>query len=160
MITRCREQKIEYVPFRHTNGDIRKQLLARASYVLIKHFTKWTESQNAREQIIFKFYPKLKSVYDLALELTYIYNEQYDQEIARAKLALWYNKIEKLGYGYFTIVTNTMQNHYETILNYFVNRETNAFTESFNVKIKTFRAQFRGIRDIPFFIFRLCRLDV
>ena len=27
-----------------------------------------------------------------------------------------------------------MQNYYETILNYFVNRETNAFAESFNAK--------------------------
>ena len=48
-----------------------------------------------------------------------------------------------------------MQNYHETILNYFVNRETNAFAESFNAKIKAFRAQFRGVRDIPFFIFRL-----
>lgn len=51
-----------------------------------------------------------------------------------------------------------MQNYYETILNYFVNRETNAFAESFNAKIKAFRAQFRGVGDIPFFIFRLCKL--
>ena len=27
---------------------------------------------------------------------------------------------------------------------YFVNRETNAFAESFNAKIKAFRAQFRA----------------
>ena len=40
----------------------------------------------------------------------------------------------------------------------FVNRETNAFAESFNAKIKAFRAQFRGVGDIPFFIFRLCKL--
>ena len=32
---------------------------------------------------------------------------------------------------------------------------TNAFAESFNVKIKAFR----GVRDIPFFIFRLCKLS-
>ena len=81
-----------------------------------------------------------------------------DKDVARGKLALWYNKIEKLGYGCFRTVTNTMQNYYETILNYFVNRQTNAFAESFNAKIKAFRAQFRGVRDIPFFIFRLCKL--
>ena len=40
----------------------------------------------------------------------------------------------------------------------FVNRETNAFAESFNAKIKAFRTQFRGVGDIPFFIFRLCKL--
>jgi len=122
-IQRCKEQNIEYVPFRYTNGDTRKQLLARAKHVLVKHFSKWTESQRIRAEIIFDHYPELKSVYDLAIELTNIYN-----------------------------------NYYETILNYFVNRETNAFAESFNAKIKAFRAQFRGVGDIPFFMFRLCKL--
>lgn len=42
-IQRCREQNIEYVPFRYDNGDTRKQLLARAKHVLVKHFSKWTE---------------------------------------------------------------------------------------------------------------------
>lgn len=157
-IQRCREQNIEYVPFRHTNGDTRKQLLARAKHVLIKHFSKWTQSQRIRTEIIFEYYPELKSVYDLAIELTHVYNKHYDKDRAPAKLALCYNKIEKLGYGCFSTVTNTMQNYYDTILNYFVNRETNAFAESFNAKIKAFRAQFRGVRDIPFFIFRLCKL--
>lgn len=68
-----------------------------------------------------------------------LYNRHYDKDVARGKLALWYNKIEKLGYGCFRTVTNPMQNYYETILNYFVNRETNAFAESFNAKIKAFR---------------------
>ncbi len=35
-IQRCKEQNIEYVPFRYTNGDTRKQLLARAKHVLVK----------------------------------------------------------------------------------------------------------------------------
>lgn len=157
-IQRCRQQNVEYVPFRYANGDTRKQLLARAKYILTRNLSKWTESQRIRAEIIFEYYPELKSVYDLAMELTTIYNKHYNKDIARAKLALWYNKIEKLGYGCFRTVTNTMQNNYETILNYFINRETNAFAESFNAKIKAFRAQFRGVRDIPFFIYRLCKL--
>lgn len=157
-IQRCRQQNVEYVPFRYANGDTRKQLLARAKYILTRNLSKWTESQRIRAEIIFEYYPELKSVYDLAMELTTIYNKHYNKDIARAKLALWYNKIEKLGYGCFRTVTNTMQNNYETILNYFINRQTNAFAESFNAKIKAFRAQFRGVRDIPFFIYRLCKL--
>lgn len=30
--------------------------------------------------------------------------------------------------------------------------------EYFNAKVKAFRAQFRGVRDIPFFIFRLAKI--
>lgn len=157
-IDRCKKEGIEYVPFRYSNGDTRKQLLARAKYVLTKNYTKWTESQAQRAKILFEIHPELKEVYDLSMELTGIYNYHYEKDVARAKLALWYNKIEKLGYGCFRSVMNTIQNHYETILNFFVNRETNAFAESFNAKVKAFRNQFRGVRDIPFFIFRLCKL--
>ncbi|MBR1557551.1 MAG: transposase, partial [Prevotella sp.] len=35
---------------------------------------------------------------------------------------------------------------------------TNAGAESFNAKVKAFRAQFRGVADIPFFLFRLMKL--
>ena len=44
--------------------------------------------------------------------------------------------------------------HYLTILNY-INRSTNASTESFNAKIKAFRSQFRGVNDINLFLFRI-----
>ncbi|MEG1499408.1 MAG: transposase [Bacteroidales bacterium] len=44
------------------------------------------------------------------------------------------------------------------MLNYFVNRSTNAAAESFNAKVKAFRIQFRGVRDIPFFVFRLAEI--
>ena len=39
-----------------------------------------------------------------------------------------------------------------------VNRATNAFAESFNAKIKAFRAALRGVTDIKFFLFRLTKL--
>ncbi len=47
---------------------------------------------------------------------------------------------------------------YQNILNYFDNRSTNASAESFNAKIKVFRAQFRGARNIDFFLFRLANI--
>ena len=51
-----------------------------------------------------------------------------------------------------------MQNNYEIIANYFDNRSTNASVESFNAKIKAFRSQFRGVREIPYFIFRISKI--
>ena len=48
--------------------------------------------------------------------------------------------------------------HYDEILNYFVNRSTNAFAESFAAKIKAFRAQLRGVTDLKFFLYRLTKL--
>ena len=45
-----------------------------------------------------------------------------------------------------------------SILNYFDNRSTNASAESFNAKIKAFRSQFRGVRKVDFFLFRLSNI--
>ncbi|WP_317131375.1 transposase [Mucilaginibacter ginsenosidivorax] len=44
------------------------------------------------------------------------------------------------------------------MLNFFDNRSTNASAESFNAKIKAFRATSRGVRDTTFFLFRLAKL--
>ena len=147
-----------YKPFRYSNGDTRKQLLARAKFILTKHKSKWTESQRLRAKIIFENYPELKKAYDLAMELTDIYNARSIKDAARLKLAKWFNEVEKLGVDNFYTVIDTFKNHYDTILNFFVNRATNANAESFNAKVKAFRAQFRGVTDIPFFLYRLMKL--
>ena len=157
-IERCRKQHNQYVPFRYANGDTRKQLLARAKYILTKHSSKWTPSQRWRADIIFEFYPELKMAYDLALELTDIFNMRTQISVARLALARWYDKVDKMCSSPFRTVTETFRNHYDTILNYFINRSTNAGAESFNAKVKAFRSQFRGVADIPFFLFRLSKL--
>ena len=48
--------------------------------------------------------------------------------------------------------------NYIDIQNFFDNRSTNASDESFNAKIKNFRAQLRGISDIKYFLFRLQKI--
>ena len=48
--------------------------------------------------------------------------------------------------------------HYDEPLNFFANRAANAFAESFNAKIKAFRASLRGVTDIKFLLFRHTRL--
>lgn len=45
------------------------------------------------------------------------------------------------------------------ILNYFINRATNAYAESLNAKIKLFRAQLHGGVDVMFFLFRLTNIN-
>jgi transposase len=94
------------------------------------------------------------------MELTNIYNPQITPNIALTKLADWYEKVEKLNLNYVKSVIETMQNNSMTIANYFQRRATKASAESFNAKVKAFRAQFRGLRNIPFFIYRLTKIQV
>lgn len=105
------------MPFRYANGDTRKQLLARAKYILTKHASKWTKSQQWRADIIFEFYPELKKAYDLAMELTDIFNKKVDKDVARLNLSRWYDKVDRMDGGQFQTVTDTFRNHYDTILN-------------------------------------------
>jgi transposase len=148
----------KYIPCVFENGDTRKQLLARSRYIILKHKSKWTDSQKRRAKILFEQYPDIEEAYQMSLELTDIYNQKISKGVALTKLARWYDKVEKLNLKFFKTVIETMKNNYATIVNFFINRVTNASAESFNAKIKAFRSQFRGVKDIPFFIYRLTKL--
>lgn len=154
----ARKRGIDYEPEVFENGDTIKQLLARSRYLLFKSPDKWTKSQKIRAEILFKQFEDIKHVYYYSLQLGKIFSATYDKDVARAKLALWYNKIEEYGYDTFSTVANSIENHYERILNFFVNRSTNAAAEAFNAKIKAFRASFRGVVDRKFFLFRLAKV--
>jgi len=140
------------------NGDSPKQLLARSRYLLFKCSSKWTDSQTERAQILFERYPLLKQAYDLAMKLNFIFDKTTDKGIAFTRLARWYDEVEKLALESFQVVSRSIQAHYLTILNFFDNRSTNAAAESFNAKIKAFRAASRGVTDVKFFLFRLSKI--
>ena len=140
------------------NGDTRKQLLARSRYLLFKSAEKWTKSQKIRAKILFSHYPDIEAAYSLTHRLRMIYAKSKTKRSALPKLALWYNDVEKAGYESFKTIAETIQANYEQILNFFNNRSTNASAESFNAKIKSFRAQLRGVSDIKYFLFRLTKI--
>jgi len=60
--------------------------------------------------------------------------------------------------GLIMFAADTIVKHKTTILNYFINRSTNASAESFNAKLKGFRSLVRGVRDKKFFLFRIAKL--
>lgn len=154
----AREQKIAFVPDILENGDTIKQLLARSRHLLFKNETRWTPCQNHRAEILFRLYPDLKHAYQLSRNLSNIFSHNKERGVAYKKLALWYNEVEKAGFKAFNSVARTIQSNYEYILNYFNNRSTNASAESFNAKIKALRNQFRGVRNVEFFLFRLSKI--
>ena len=148
----------EYHPFIFPNGDTKKQLLARSRYLLFKSPDKWSKSQKERAAILFAQYPDLKEAYSLSHSLRMIFSKRLKKDEARLMLARWYDKVDNSGFTSFNTIAGTIYEHYDEILNYFVNRSTNAFAESFNAKIKAFRAQLRGVADLKFFLYRLTKL--
>lgn len=154
----AREMGKSHVPDRLENGDTHKQLLARSRYLLFKNKSNWSPSQIWRAELLFKYYPRLSKAYELAQKLGHIYHTVKDKGVAYLKLAKWYDQVEKAGFKSFNTVSKSIQNHYQTILNFFERRSTNAAAESFNAKIKAFRSQFRGVKNISFFLYRLSKI--
>ena len=140
------------------NGDTIKQLLARSRYLLYKNKSKWTADQIERADILFELYPDIEKAYQLAQDLRNIFEKTTDKIIGLSRLARWHEKVNQSGFKSFNTISRTIINHYQIILNYFDNRSTNASAESFNAKIKAFKAQFRGVRNIEFFLFRLTNI--
>lgn len=92
------------------------------------------------------------------MELSHIFDKTTDKAFSLAKLARWYEKVRQFAFKAFNTIARSIQNHYPTILNYFDNRSTNASAESFNAKVKAFRSQFRGVKCVKFFLYRLTQL--
>lgn len=148
----------DYVPFRYPNGDTRRELLIRSRYLLFKSADNWTDRQKQRAAILFEEYPDIKKAYGLCHSLRMIFSKNTIKDAARLSMARWYNKVEEAGLHSFNVIAATFYEHYDEILNFYNNRSSNAMAESFNAKIKLFRANLRGVADRKFFLFRIANL--
>ncbi|WP_255434213.1 transposase [Carboxylicivirga sp. M1479] len=154
----AKQQGIDYVSEVLSNGDTLCQLLARSRHLLFKPEERWTDSQWQRAQVLFELYPDIENAYRLSYQLYKIYNRHLTPDVARTRLAHWFYEKEQSGFSAFTTIRRTFETHHDTIINYFNSRSTNATAESFNAKIKEFHRQFRGVSDVKFFLYRLCKI--
>jgi transposase len=156
-IQEAKKQGKKYVPEVLENGDSPKQLLARSRYILAKKPSDWTLNQKKRAGVLFGQYPALEKAYHHIIEFRNIF-ENKTRAQAQVKLDYWIKKTMEQEIKEFYTVAHSVQYHLETILNFFNNRNTNANAESFNAKIKLFRANLRGVSDTKFFLFRMHKL--
>jgi transposase len=156
-IQEAKNKGVKYITIALKNGDTPKQLLARCRYILVKKQSNWTENQIVRAEILFEQYPVLKQAYNHTMAFRNIY-ENKRLDTAKEQFESWINKSLNQNIKEFNTVANSLQYNLDNILNFFKNRNTNANAESFNSKIKLFRANLRGVTDTPFFLFRLQNL--
>lgn len=150
------KRNTRFVPERLENGETLVEALTRCRKQLYVSREKWSESQKKRARILFRLYPKLEEAYNLINGLRVIFrNKKLNKNTARDKFLEWYNDVTACTVREVKSVRDTIQFYEDEILNYFNRWQTNASAESLNAKIKCFRAQLRGVRDIPFFMYRL-----
>lgn len=156
-VAKARKRGGNYWPPRYKNGDTAKELLARARYLLYKPSSRWSKSQRVRAEILFREFPKLKDAYQLTMHFRGIYEHATNRADAIRRLRRWYLSVEKRLeiFPNFETPMQTIKTYEDTIVNYFKARETNASAESFNAKVKNFRALQRGVSDVTFFLYRL-----
>jgi transposase len=151
LVKEAKKERKEFWPRRYSNGDTKKQLLARGRYLLFKPSTRWTPSQRERAEILFEKFPELKKGYDLTMMFRAIFETAKTQEKAKERMENWFQKVSESHFAHLISAANTVQQNLGKVLNYFPNGSTNASAESFNAKLKGFRALVRGVRDINFF---------
>jgi len=156
-IKKAKAKGEKYSPDMLSNGDTLKELLVRCKYLLYKYEDEWTVNQSKRAEILFEKYPLLRTGYKLTLLFRNIYKNKLKSNAIR-QFKEWKEKVIEAKIEEFSSVVNSIEYHFENILNFFDNRSTNANAESFNSKIKGFRANLRGVTDVCFFLFRLEKL--
>jgi transposase len=149
----------KYVPTELSNGDTKVELLTRCRGLLSKSGDKWSDCQSTRAELLFEIYPKIKEGYRLISSLRSIFkNKNLTREAAGIKLKEWYAKVAACTIREIKAARDAVKSKEEEILNFFINRSTNAAAESLNAKMKGFRAQLHGVADLPFFLFRLGKI--
>ena len=157
-VKKAKKKGVKYYSPTFENGDTRKQLLARSRYLLFKPKKKWTALQIDRAGVLFKEYPDIKHAYNLSMMFRNIYETSSSRQAANTSFDNWCKKVNQYDFPSFATAAQSIKSHKETILNFFVHRTTNALAESFNSKVKAFRNIFRGVKDVPFFIFRVTNI--
>lgn len=155
LLMEAKKQRRTFEPYRYSNGDSKKQMLARSRYLLFKPSTKWTESQKERALLLFEKYPQMKIGYDLTMMFRGIFETAKTQQKAKERMEKWFLKVIQSQLSSLISAANTVEQNLGKVLNYFPDGSTNASAESFNAKLKGFRSLVRGIRDINFFLFRI-----
>ena len=127
----------------------------KTKYLLMMSPNKWTDTQKKRAAILFREYLETEKAFGLSHSLRMIFSKRCWTKEPQKK---WYKEVGEYGNKAFNDIAAAMYDREDEILNYFVNRSTNAAAESLNAKIKQFRAKLRGITDRKFFLFRLTRI--
>jgi transposase len=153
-----RGRKQLYKPVELSNGDTKVELLTRSRNLLSQSGEKWGEHKKERARLLFELYPQLKEGYSLVCKVRSVFKEDISVDEARKLLHEWYQDVSNCSLREVKAARDCIKSKEKEVLNYFINRSTNASAESLNSKMKGFRAQLHGIADIPFFMYRLCKI--
>jgi transposase len=97
---------------------------------------------------LFSLSPDLKQAYQFREQLTAIFELSIKKPAAQRKFRAWIKRVQKSGLTCFDQFIKMLLNWLDEISNFFINRDTSAFVEGFNNKIKVLKRRCYGIFNI------------
>lgn len=132
-----------------------KQQLKGSRWVLVKNQKDLNEKQRAKLESVYQASPELNVCHQLKEQFRTIFETVTDREKARVALRRWMKQVEKLNVTALQSFLVTLKNWFELILNYFLERWTNAFAEGVNNKIKLIKRRAFGFTNFDHFRLRI-----
>ena len=90
----------------------------------------------------------LRLAYELRQKLTAIFEQDLTKTQATQKIKAWCHDVQQTGLTCFDSFLTTLNNHFDQITNYFINRHTSGFVEGLNNKIKVLKRRCYGVLNL------------
>lgn len=97
---------------------------------------------------LLEYSPLLRVVYDLRQKLTLIFDQNLTKTEATQQIKAWGQDVQQTGLTCFDTFLTTLNNHFDQITNYFINRHNSGFVEGFNNKIKVLKRRCYGLLNL------------
>jgi transposase len=97
---------------------------------------------------LLEYSPLLRLAYDLRQRLTAIFEQDLTKAEATQKIKNWSQDVQQTGLTCFDTFLTTLNNHFDQITNYFINRHSNGFVEGLNNKIKVLKRRCYGLLNL------------
>lgn len=139
---------------RTASNEVKEQLKG-SRWVLVKNQNNLNEKQRAKLEGLYQISPDLKVCHQLKEQFRTIFETITNREQARVALRRWMKQVEKQSVIALQSFLVTLKNWFELILNYFLERWTNAFAEGINNKIKLIKRRAFGFTNFDHFRLRI-----
>ena len=132
-----------------------KEQLKGSRWVLVKNQKNLTDKQRLKLETLYKISPELKVCHKLKELFRALFETLTDREQAKHALETWIHQVQSLQVKALKPFITTLNNWFEHILNYFLERWTNAFAEGINNKIKLIKRRAFGFTNFDHFRLRI-----
>jgi len=152
-----RKKELKRLKAELTEEEYKK--LKGVMWILRKNSNKLSDEESEVLNILFNHSEVLGKAYKLCNDLTAIFEENITKKEAASKIKNWKLKVAESGLSCFKTFLKTLDKFYDSILNYFIDRQTSGFVEGLNNKIKVIKRRCYGIINIKH-LYQRIRLDL